>query len=163
MNSKILHKGNITEEIEGHRSQKKKIVFINGCFDILHVGHVRYLSKAKAKGDILVVGLNADDSVTAIKGKARPIVGQEDRAEVLSALECVDYVTIFDELDPLALIKIIKPDILVKGSDWAIEKIIGGDVVQAYGGDVVQISFVPGISTSEIIERVKERRKGVRM
>ena len=136
------------------KRQGQKIVFTNGCFDILHVGHIRYLSRARKLGDILVVGLNTDRSVRAIKGEKRPIVCENERAEVLSALKAVDYVVLFDEPDPLALIKALKPSILVKGADWPEDKIIGGDVIKRSGGRVVRIPLVPGSSSTNLIEKI---------
>jgi D-beta-D-heptose 7-phosphate kinase/D-beta-D-heptose 1-phosphate adenosyltransferase len=154
MRSKILKLSDLVKVIEGLREAGKRIVFTNGCFDILHVGHVRYLAAARSKGDALVLGLNSDASVKSIKPDKRPIVGQDQRAEVLAGLACVDYITIFDEPDPLALIRTIKPDVLIKGSDWEEAEIIGSDVVKSYGGNVVRIEVVPGISTSRIIEKI---------
>ena len=136
------------------KKQGKKIVFTNGCFDILHVGHIRYLNQARKLGDILVVGLNTDRSVRALKGEKRPIVCEKERAEVLSALEGVDYVILFDEPDPLALIKALKPSFLVKGADWPEEKIIGGDIIKKSGGKVVRIPLVPGSSNTNLIEKI---------
>jgi rfaE bifunctional protein nucleotidyltransferase chain/domain len=136
------------------RARRKKVVFTNGCFDILHVGHIRYLRKAKSLGDILVVGLNTDRSVRKIKGEKRPIVPQKDRAEVLAALEFVDYVVLFDEPDPFSLIQKVRPTILVKGADWPKDKIIGRDVVEEAGGRVVRIPLVAGASSSGVIERI---------
>ena len=154
MRSKILKLSDLVQALEGLRKAGKRIVFTNGCFDILHVGHVRYLTAARSKGDALVLGLNSDASVKSIKPDNRPIVSQDQRAEVLAGLACVDYITIFDEPDPLALIQAIKPDVLVKGADWEEAEIIGSDVVKSYGGNVVRIEVVPDISTSEIIRRV---------
>ena len=154
MTSKILKLSDLLQVIEGLREAGKRIVFTNGCFDILHVGHVRYLSAARSKGDALVLGLNSDASVKSIKPENRPIVSQDQRAEVLAGLACVDYITIFDEPDPLALIKTIKPDVLIKGADWEEAEIIGSDVVKSYGGNVVRIEVVPDISTSRIIQRI---------
>ncbi|MEE8415186.1 MAG: D-glycero-beta-D-manno-heptose 1-phosphate adenylyltransferase, partial [Desulfobacterales bacterium] len=131
-----------------------KIVFTNGCFDILHVGHVRYLAAARNEGDILVVGLNSDRSTRKIKGEQRPIVQQDQRAEILASLCCVDYITIFNEQKPLALIRSIRPDILVKGDDWPEKEIIGGDIVKADGGEVVRVPVVPNISTTSILKRI---------
>ena len=136
------------------KRQGKKIVFTNGCFDILHVGHIRYLSQARKLGDILVVGLNTDRSVRTIKGEKRPLVCENERAEVLSALKVVDYVVLFDEPDPLALIKALKPSILVKGADWPEDKIIGADVIKQSGGRVVRIPLVPGSSSTNLIEKI---------
>ena len=154
MRSKILKLSDLVQAVEGLRKAGKRIVFTNGCFDILHVGHVRYLAAARSKGDALVLGLNSDASVKSIKPDKRPIVDQDQRAEVLSGLACVDYITIFDEPDPLALIRTIKPDVLIKGADWEEAEIIGSDVVKSYGGNVVRIEVVPGISTSRIIEKI---------
>ena len=136
------------------KRQGKRIVFTNGCFDILHVGHIRYLSQARKLGDILVVGLNTDRSVRTIKGEKRPLVCENERAEVLSALKVVDYVVLFDEPDPLALIKALKPSILVKGADWPEDKIIGADVIKQSGGRVVRIPLVPGSSSTNLIEKI---------
>ena len=132
----------------------KKVVFTNGCFDILHAGHVRYLTAARSKGDVLVVGLNSDFSVKHIKDAGRPFISQAQRAEVLSGLTCVDLIVLFDEPDPLNLIRALKPDILVKGDDWAEADIIGANEVRANGGQVVRIPVVPGISTTTIIEKI---------
>jgi rfaE bifunctional protein nucleotidyltransferase chain/domain len=154
MRSKILKLSDLVKVIEGLREAGKRIVFTNGCFDILHVGHVRYLAAARSKGDALVLGLNSDASVKSIKHDNRPIVSQDQRAEVLAGLACVDYITIFDESDPLSLIQTIKPDVLIKGADWKEAEIIGSDVVKSYGGKVVRIAVVPGISTSRIIQRI---------
>ena len=157
MSSEILQPDNLLQAVSDLKNSGKIIVFTNGCFDILHAGHVRYLSAAKSLGDMLIVGLNSDISVKLIKGEKRPIVSQEQRAEVLAALFCVDYVALFDEPDPLNLICAIKPDILVKGADWAEDKIIGADVVKSAGGRVERITIVPNISTSEIISRIVSR------
>jgi len=157
MRSKILKLSDLIQTVEDLRKSGKQIVFTNGCFDILHVGHVRYLADAKSEGDVLVVGLNSDVSVKSIKPDNRPIVTQEQRAEVLAGLVFVDFITIFDESDPLALISAIKPDILVKGADWKEKEIVGADVVKACGGKVVRVEVVPGISTSRIIRRIIKR------
>lgn len=151
---KVVTLKKLLREIEPLRKKGKKVVFTNGCFDILHAGHVRYLKRAKSLGDILVVGLNSDASVKKIKGAARPIVPQEERAEVLAALGSVDYVVIFDEPTPLRLIKEIKPDILVKGADWPAKEIVGADVVKAEGGRVSRIKLLKGRSTTNIINRI---------
>lgn len=139
--------------------KKKKVVFTNGCFDIIHAGHVRYLKKARSLGDVLVVGLNSDSSVRSIKGETRPIVPQKERAEVLSALECVDYVVVFSDPTPLKLIESIRPDVLAKGADWAAKDIVGGDAVKKGGGRVARITLVKGRSTTNIIRRVLELHK----
>jgi len=157
MISKILKLTDLIQKVKNLRKSGKQIVFTNGCFDILHVGHVRYLTTARSEGDVLVVGLNSDASVKSIKPDNRPIVTQEERAEVLAGLASVDFITIFDESDPLALISAIKPDILVKGADWKEKEIVGADVVTAYGGKVVRAEVVPGISTSRLIRRIINR------
>ncbi len=154
MKSKIKKRKELAELMEKERSKGKTIVFTNGCFDLLHVGHVRYLSEAKKRGDILVIGLNSDSSVRAIKGNKRPVISQNQRAEVLSALFFVDYISVFDEPDPLNLIMTIKPDILVKGADWPEDKIIGGDFVKSRGGKTERIPLVPMASTTGIIEKI---------
>lgn len=136
------------------RAAGKKIVFTNGCFDIIHTGHTRYLTKAKSLGDILIVAVNSDASVRMIKGDKRPINSEADRMETLAALEVVDFVTIFNEPDPYRVISEIKPDVLVKGGDWPIEKIIGRDVVEARGGRVVNVPYIDGASTTGIIEKI---------
>jgi len=136
------------------KSRGKKVVFTNGCFDILHVGHIRYLKKAKKRGDILVIGLNTDRSVAQIKGEKRPIVPEKERAEVLSALEFVDYVVLFDEPNPFRLIETLKPNILVKGADWTKNKIIGREIVEKTGGRVVRIPLVRGASSTGVIEKI---------
>ena len=147
----------MAQVLEARRQAGKRIVFTNGCFDLLHAGHVSYLQAAKDQGDLLVVGLNSDRSVRAIKGPLRPIVSQEMRGRVLAALECVDYVTLFHEPDPLPLILALKPDVLVKGADWEEAQIIGAREVREAGGDVVRIPLVPDISTTEIIRRILEK------
>jgi rfaE bifunctional protein nucleotidyltransferase chain/domain len=136
------------------RSKGKRIVFTNGCFDILHVGHADYLSKAKSCGDILVIGLNSDSSVRKIKGSRRPVNKERDRAKVLSALEAVDYITIFSESTPERIIKELKPDILVKGGDWKAKDIVGSDFVRSCGGKVRRIPFVKGHSTTSLIKKI---------
>lgn len=141
------------------KEKNKKIVFTNGCFDILHAGHVDYLNKAKLLGDVLLVALNSDSSIRRIKGPKRPIVNQEERAFIMSNLKCVDYVTFFDEDTPAEIIARIVPDILVKGADWNIDKIIGKDLVEANGGEVKTIEFINFQSTSKIIETIIERYK----
>lgn len=154
MRENILNLSDLLDRLNEHKKNNQQIVFTNGCFDILHVGHVRYLSEAKSQGDILVVGLNSDGSVRKIKEAQRPIMGQHQRAEVLVSLRSVDYVTIFDEPDPFELISAIKPDVLVKGADWQEEEIIGADVVKEYGGKVVRVPVVPESSTSDIIQKI---------
>lgn len=153
MNSKIKDIKSLVKVLSALRKKGKRVVFTNGCFDILHVGHVDYLSRAKRLGDILVVGLNSDSSVKKIKGKNRPINKESDRAKVLSALYFVDYITSFNETTPEDLIKKVRPDTLVKGGDWKIEDIVGGSFVRSIGGKVKSIPFVKGYSTTSIIER----------
>jgi D-glycero-beta-D-manno-heptose 1-phosphate adenylyltransferase len=135
--------------------KNNKIVFTNGCFDLLHIGHVRYLQQARELGDILVVGLNTDASVKKLKGPTRPIQNENDRAEILAALSCVSFTCLFDEETPAELIREIKPDFLVKGGDWKPEQIVGSDFVQSYGGQVRSLNFVDGRSTTKIIEKSK--------
>lgn len=132
----------------------KKVVFTNGCFDLLHVGHVRYLAEAKSLGHILVVGINSDESVKKLKGPARPVQSEKDRAEILDHLKAVDFVTVFTEQTPFELIQVVKPDVLVKGGDWKPEQIVGSDVVLSYGGLVKSLSFYEGKSTTSLIEKV---------
>ena len=139
------------------KALKKKVVFTNGVFDLIHAGHVDYLSKAKKLGDVLVVGLNTDDSVKRIKGNKRPILKQEERAFILSNLKPVDFVIFFNEDTPEKLISELTPDILVKGADWAIEKIVGKEVVEKNGGEVKAIKFVNDQSTSKIIDLIIKR------
>ncbi len=134
-----------------------KIVFTNGCFDILHVGHARYLRDARALGDVLVVGVNTDASVKRLKGPERPIQNEQDRSELLAALGCVDYVTLFDEDTPRELIEKLAPNVLVKGGDWPVEKIEGSKFVLARGGEVKSLPFHPGHSTTQLIERIDKR------
>jgi D-beta-D-heptose 7-phosphate kinase/D-beta-D-heptose 1-phosphate adenosyltransferase len=136
----------------------RKVVFTNGCFDILHRGHVEYLTKAKALGDVLLVGMNTDASVKRLKGPQRPVVSQDDRAFVLAALRTIDYVCLFDEDTPYELIKAVVPDVLVKGGDWSIDAIVGKDIVEAAGGTVQTIDFVPDRSTTNIIEKISNSR-----
>ncbi len=141
------------------RKRGRKVVFTNGCFDIIHAGHVRYLKKARSLGDILVVGLNSDSSVRSIKGETRPIVPQKERAEVLSALSCIDHIVVFNDPTPLRLITEIRPDVLAKGADWAAGDIVGADVVKKNGGRIRRITLVKGRSTTNIIRRILELHK----
>ena len=136
------------------RRQGRRVVFTNGCFDLLHVGHVSLLEQAKGLGDVLIVALNSDRSVRALKGPARPVVRQDDRALVLAALSCVDYVTIFDERTPQRLITELKPDVLVKGADWSAQEIVGAEVVRRSGGRVVRVQLVNGYSTTKLVQRI---------
>ena len=136
------------------RQKGKCVVFTNGCFDILHRGHVHILRQAKAAGDLLIVALNSDRSVKELKGDKRPVLPETDRIELIGAMEMVDYVVVFDEPDPYKLIAAIKPNVLVKGGDWSTEKIVGADLVEQAGGRVAVIPYLTGFSTSEIIERI---------
>ena len=149
----------LTEELDWHRKQKQSIVFTNGCFDVMHRGHIEFLKFCKSQGDIVVVGLNSDSSVKVIKGPDRPINNQYDRAAVLAALETVDYITLFDEPDPLNLIKKLKPNVLVKGQDWAEKGIVGADFVESYGGKVALAPLVEGKSSTATIEKMKSLEK----
>jgi D-glycero-beta-D-manno-heptose 1-phosphate adenylyltransferase len=151
---KTLH--DAKRDIDALKAMGKKIVFTNGCFDILHIGHTRYLYEAKGLGDHLVVAVNSDKSVKVIKGPERPLNKQDARAEMLAALGFVDSVIVFNEETPLKTIEALMPDILVKGGDWKIEDIIGSDVVIASGGQVRSITFVEGFSTTGIIEKIKD-------
>lgn len=155
--SKIIPRNKIVQLCDRLRRQKKTIVFTNGVFDIIHMGHVQYLSKAKALGDVLIVGLNTDASVKKFKGPDRPINKQADRAGVLAALEMIDYIVLFGEETPANVIRLVRPDILVKGSDYTLNEIVGSDYVQSYGGKVKRIKLLKGRSTSEILRRRRRR------
>ena len=150
---KIIDRAKIKDIVTQRKNEGKRVVFTNGCFDIIHAGHVRYLTEAKKLGDILVIGLNSDSSVSTIK-PGRPIIPEQQRAEVLSALSMVDYVTLFNEDTPYELIREIKPDILVKGADWDLKNIVGNDIVK----EVHTIPFVEGISTTEIIKKIQSKK-----
>ena len=141
--------------VEHQRHAGKDVVFTNGVFDLLHPGHVRYLKAARREGDVLIAGINSDRSVQTIKGPSRPINPQAERAEVLAALACVDAVVIFDEADPLQIISRLQPDVLVKGADWALDAIVGREVVEARGGRVRRIPLAEGHSTSAIIGKIR--------
>lgn len=160
MKSKFKTLRELKETVEAIRKTGGKIVFTNGCFDILHVGHVRYLKEAKALGDYLVIAINSDSSVRGLKGDKRPIVSQTERAEVLASLESVDFVTLFDEPDPYNVINELKPHFLVKGGDWGEGEIIGSDIVEKNGGQVLRIPFVEGSSSTNIVEKIIERYCG---
>lgn len=146
------------ENIAKHKNRKEAIVFTNGCFDLLHVGHIRYLKAARDLGHVLVIGLNSDASVTRLKGSGRPLILESERKEMLLSLRMVDYVCMFDEDTPLQLINEVKPDILVKGGDWPVEKIIGADFVKSYGGRVVSLPYVAGRSTTELLKNILRLR-----
>ena len=143
----------LSQVCETLRDNGQKSVFTNGCFDILHAGHVRYLQQSKKQGDILIVALNSDDSVKRLKGESRPINGIADRAQVMAALGCVDYVTSFSEDTPAEVLSIIRPDILTKGGDYEKEKVVGYDLLRSYGGEVRILDFLEGRSTTNIIEK----------
>jgi len=157
LKEKIKIREDLQKIIKDLKKRGKRIVFTNGCFDLLHLGHIRYLEKAKSFGDILVVGVNSDRSVQSLKGSERPIIPEEERAEILSGLGCVDYITIFEELTPLELIYSLQPHILVKGGDWTKETTVGREVVERSGGEVVILPFVEGASTSNLIETILKR------
>jgi len=133
----------------------RTVVFTNGCFDLLHTGHVALLEQARGQGDVLVVGLNSDRSVRELKGPGRPVLSEGERAEVLAALEAVDRVVVYDEPTPIEVIRALVPDVLVKGADWALDAIVGRDVVEAAGGRVVRVDTVPGHSTTSLVERIR--------
>lgn len=139
-----------------YKAAKKTIVFTNGCFDIIHAGHIKYLNYAASLGDILILGLNSDRSVKIIKGEKRPVIGQGHRSIVVAALDCIDHVVVFDEPDPKILIEAVCPDILVKGSDWPEDQIIGADFVKKNGGRIERVTLEPDISTTKIIQRIGE-------
>ena len=154
---KILERNTLKERVDSLRLKGKVVVFTNGCFELIHIGHIRLLQKARKRGDCLVVAVNSDRSVRQIKGPDRPKIPEKERAEVLGALGCVDWVTIFDEPDPLVLIKLLRPNILVKGGDWPEERIVGASEVKEAGGEVLSIPLEPGISTSTLIKRIRSR------
>ena len=137
----------------------KKVVFTNGCFDLLHPGHIRSLETARSLGDVLIVGINGDESVRALKGEGRPVISEQERAEILANLECVDAVLIFDELTPQRVVAALVPDVLVKGGDWPGNQIVGREEVEAAGGKVVLVDVVRGYSTTEILKRIRETGK----
>ena len=155
MNKKVKTLKKLVSIRTSLRKRKKKVVFTNGCFDILHVGHIIYLRKAKSYGDILIVGLNRDSSVRRIKGPMRPLLSERDRAEMLSELACIDYIVLFSDDTPQRLIATLKPDVLVKGSDWSLDRIVGRDVLAQYGGKVKRVRLIKGKSTTNIIKKIK--------
>ena len=154
---KVLAREDLPVRVNELKQRGLRIVFTNGCFDILHPGHLSYLQKARSLGDVLIVGINSDRSVKELKGNLRPIFDQEERCELLSGLESVNFVTIFDESTPRDLIKVILPDVLVKGGDWSLEQIVGREEVEASGGRVVSLPFEEGYSSSAIIQRILKR------
>jgi len=156
---KIVKRGALDALLQKLRRQKKSIVFTNGCFDILHVGHVRYLQAARKLGDVLVLGLNSDTSVQALKGPTRPINSQADRAEVLAGLEAVDHIVIFDEITAERVVAAVKPDIYAKGGDYLAEDLPEAKIVREYGGEVVLLPEVKGRSSSKMIEKIRDRQR----
>ncbi|HEX6972838.1 MAG TPA: D-glycero-beta-D-manno-heptose 1-phosphate adenylyltransferase [Vicinamibacterales bacterium] len=157
--ARVLSQEDARRFVHTTRARGQKIVFTNGVFDLLHPGHVRYLQDARALGDLLIVGLNADASVRRNKGPERPVNAQDERAEVLAALACVDAVVIFDEDTPAEIIKLVQPDVLVKGADWAEDAIVGRDTVESRGGRVVRVPIEQGYSTTAILRRIKGPRQ----
>jgi D-glycero-beta-D-manno-heptose 1-phosphate adenylyltransferase len=156
MTNKVVTKDQLVPLLAQARAQRKRIVFTNGCFDLMHVGHTRYLQATKALGDLLVVGVNSDGSAKSLnKSPDRPIVSELQRAEVVAALGCVDYVILFSEPDPHAIISVLQPDVLVKGGDWPVDRIVGREVVEGRGGVVKTIPLVPGVSTTTLIHRIR--------
>ena len=155
MSGKILSIDEMLEERARLKQEGKRLVFTNGCFDILHVGHIRYLQQARELGDALLVAINSDRSVRELKGAGRPVMNEEERAEMLAALRAVDYVTVFDDISPRSLIARILPDILVKGGDYRLDEIHGREETEAAGGRALSLPFIEGASTSGIIERIK--------
>lgn len=158
--AKILSLDQLLTERERLRQAGSRVVFTNGCFDLIHPGHVNYLQEARRLGDALIVALNSDSSVRELKGERRPILNQDERAVVMAALGCVDYVTIFDEPTPREIITALLPDVLVKGGDWSVDEIVGREEVEAAGGRVSSLPFIEGCSTSDVIERIVSRYGG---
>jgi len=160
--SKILARDPLVRAVRGARRRGERVVFTNGCFDWLHVGHVRSLEQARSLGDRLVVAVNGDASVRRLKGPERPLVTARQRMEVVAGLECVDWVVAFHADTPLALIRAVRPDVLAKGGDWALDEIVGRDVVEAGGGRVARLREVPGVRTTALLERAAGRKRGRR-
>ena len=158
--AKILSLDQAQMERDRLRRSGRRVVFTNGCFDLIHPGHVKYLQEARRLGDALIVALNSDRSVRELKGEKRPILNQNERAEVMAALNCVEYVTIFDEPTPREIIAALLPDVLVKGGDWDPDRIVGRDEVEAGGGEVLSLPFIEGCSTTDLIERIVRRYGG---
>lgn len=152
--TKIISLTNLLSKVKRLKQAGKRIVFTNGCFDILHYGHIKYLQDARSKGDYLIVAVNSDSSIKKIKAKNRPVIGQSDRLKTVAALASVDFVVLFNEDNPLKVIQTLCPDVLIKGADWSKEKIIGGDFVKSHGGKVLTINLVKGRSTSALIEKI---------
>lgn len=156
--NKIRPRPTLRQIARKFRQAGRRIVFTNGCFDLLHAGHVTYLEKAKRLGDLLIVGLNSDASVRRIKGPGRPLTPERDRLRIIAALQAVDYVTVFSEKTPLRLIRELRPHILVKGADWEKEQIVGGEEVKSWGGRIERIAFLPGRSTTAVLKKIEARR-----
>ncbi len=157
VSQKIKEKEELRKILDNLKTEGKKIVFTNGCFDLVHVGHIRYLKEAKKLGDVLVVAINSDESVKSIKGEERPIIPQEERAEIIASFECVDHVGLCVIPDHISLIICLKPDFLVKGGDWGKDTIVGRDFVEATGGRVVRVPLIKGASATQIIQRILSR------
>jgi len=162
LNSAVLTLEEAILRFAGEKRNGRHIVFTNGCFDLLHPGHIRSLELARALGDVLVVGLNSDSSVRQLKGEGRPVISEDERAEILAALESVDAVVIFDDLTPREIIARLLPDVLVKGGDWPGDQIVGREEVEAAGGRVVSVPVVPGYSTSAILQKIREGARASR-
>jgi D-beta-D-heptose 7-phosphate kinase/D-beta-D-heptose 1-phosphate adenosyltransferase len=162
LNSAILTLEQAIVQFGREKRNARRVVFTNGCFDLLHPGHIRSLESARALGDVLIVGLNSDASVRRLKGEGRPVIPQQERAEILAALECVDAVVIFDNPTPREVIARLLPDVLVKGGDWASDQIVGREEVEAAGGRVASVPTLPGYSTSEILRKIREGAKASR-
>jgi D-beta-D-heptose 7-phosphate kinase/D-beta-D-heptose 1-phosphate adenosyltransferase len=158
--AKVKSLAGVVRAVRKAQRAGRRIVLTNGCFDLLHRGHIRYLERARALGDVLVVAVNSDASVRTLKGPSRPVVMAEQRAEVLAALAAVDCVVVFDELDPTRVIRAVRPDVLVKGGDWSVDQIVGADFVRSAGGAVYSLPYVEGESTSGIITRVLAQARG---
>lgn len=154
--SKIIPKSKLEDQINSIRNEQKSIAFTNGCFDILHYGHIMLFQKAAEYCDILIVGLNSDTSIKMIKGSDRPVNKEDERSIILASLTMIDYVVLFSEPDPLKVIKIIKPDVLIKGGDWVKSKIIGANFVEGYGGSIITVPYIEGFSTTGLINRLKK-------
>lgn len=154
LSAKIVSLSGLKHRVRELKQKGKRIVFTNGCFDLLHFGHVKYLQDAKNKGDYLIVAVNSDSSVKKIKTKNRPVIGQSDRLKTIAALACVDFALLFNQDTPLELIKALRPDILIKGADWSMDKIVGADFVRSYGGKVATVKLVKNRSTSLLIKKI---------
>jgi D-beta-D-heptose 7-phosphate kinase/D-beta-D-heptose 1-phosphate adenosyltransferase len=157
LSTKIVNIQELKNVVGMCRNREQKIVFTNGCFDLLHLGHIQYLQQAKELGDVLVLGLNSDSSVRKLKGPQRPLISEQQRAQILAALDCIDYITVFSELDPLNLIRAVEPDVLVKGGDYKPEEVVGREIVETSGGKVVIVPLIENLSTSAIVQNIIEK------